>query len=140
VLQPVRAHHEHRHTIAQLKGPGRDLGMLGVLIHVIGDAINNFGVIISAVVIWKSADPNRFYADPGVSLFIAFMILISSWPLVINSGSILLQSAPKGLEIADIKHDLEKVSKDPSSRFAEMADSQQPLTRQYEDSWDRISS
>ena len=58
-----------------------DLGVLGVLIHVIGDAINNIGVIISALVIWLANYPGRFYADPGVSTGIAFMILASAVPL-----------------------------------------------------------
>lgn len=55
--------------------------MLGVLLHVIGDAINNVGVIISALVIWLAHYDGRYYADPGVSMGIAMMILIVSIPL-----------------------------------------------------------
>lgn len=55
--------------------------MLGVLIHVLGDAANNVGVIISALVIWLSSFPNRYYADPAVSMAIAFIILGTSIPL-----------------------------------------------------------
>ena len=47
----------------------------------IGDAINNVGVIISALVIWLADYPGRYYADPGVSTGIAFMILASAVPL-----------------------------------------------------------
>lgn len=83
--------------------------MLGVLVHVIGDALNNIGVIIAALVIWQTNYDARFYADPGVSMGIAFMILLSSLPLVKNSGTILLQSAPRGVDLDDVKHDLEKV-------------------------------
>jgi len=83
--------------------------MLGVVLHVIGDAINNIGVMIAALVIWKSKDEARFYADPAVSLFIAIMIFASAFPLVKNSGSILLQTAPLGVNMDDIRHDLEKV-------------------------------
>ncbi|TPX07326.1 uncharacterized protein E0L32_010748 [Thyridium curvatum] len=104
-----RPHAEHRHNVAKLKSPGHDLGMLGVLIHVIGDAINNIGVIISALVIWLADYDARFYADPGTSVGIAFMILISAIPLVKNSGTILLQSAPRGVNMEDVKHDLEKI-------------------------------
>lgn len=84
--------------------------MLGVLVHVIGDALNNVGVIVAALVIWQTNYDARFYADPGVSLGIALMILVSSLPLVKNSGTILLQSAPRGVDLSDVKHDLEKVS------------------------------
>lgn len=83
--------------------------MMGVLVHVIGDAINNIGVIIAAAVIWKAKYEGRFYADPGVSMGIAIMILLSSLPLVKNSGSILLESVPLGVSLEDVRHDLEKV-------------------------------
>lgn len=108
-LAPLFPHAEHRHNIARLKAPGRDLGMMGVLVHVIGDALNNLGVIIAALVIWLTQYPSRYYADPGVSMGIACMILISALPLVKNSGTILLQSAPRGVNVADVKHDLEKI-------------------------------
>lgn len=55
--------------------------MTGVLLHVIGDAVNNVGVIIAALVIWRTSYDGRFYADPAVSLAISFIILISSLPL-----------------------------------------------------------
>lgn len=102
-------HAEHRHNAAQLKKPGRDLGMLGVLVHVIGDAINNIGVIIAAVIIWQTQYEARYYADPAASMFIAIMIFVSAIPLTRNSGTILLQSAPRGVEIEDVKHDLEQI-------------------------------
>ncbi|CAK7266417.1 hypothetical protein SEPCBS119000_002018 [Sporothrix epigloea] len=103
------AHAEHRHLTVRAKDGGRDLNMLGALVHVLGDAANNVGVIIAAVVIWKTHYPGRFYADPGVSMAIAFMILLSSIPLVKNSGTILMESAPRGVDIQDVKHDLEKI-------------------------------
>lgn len=83
--------------------------MMGVLVHVIGDAINNIGVIVAAVVIWQAKSDARFYADPAASMFIALMIFFSAIPLTKNSGTILLQSAPRGVEIDDVKHDLEQV-------------------------------
>ncbi|KAH8197997.1 hypothetical protein TruAng_007822 [Truncatella angustata] len=108
-MTPISAHADHRHNIATLSSPGRDLGMMGALIHVISDALNNIGVIIAALVIMFAKYEGRFYADPGVSLGIAVMILISSIPLVQNSGKILMQSAPHGVDFDDVKHDLEKI-------------------------------
>ncbi|KAI1505204.1 cation efflux protein [Biscogniauxia marginata] len=106
---PLSDHAEHRHTITKLQAPGRDLGMMGVLIHVLGDALNNIGVIIAALVIWLTSYEGRFYADPAVSMGIAIMILLSSLPLVKNSGKILMQTAPRGVDLDDVKHDLEKI-------------------------------
>ncbi|GKU19255.1 unnamed protein product [Fusarium langsethiae] len=104
------SHHEHRHVSVVIKSPGRDLGMLGVFIHVLGDAINNIGVIIAAVIIWKVEGNGRYYADPAVGIFISLMILGSAVPLVKNSGAILLQTAPRGINLDDIKHDIEKIT------------------------------
>lgn len=86
-----------------------DLGMMGVLLHVIGDAINNVGVIIVGLVIWKTDSPNRHYADPAVTLFIALMIFASVIPLVRRSGTILMDTVPTGVNPHDVRHDLEQV-------------------------------
>ncbi|RYC63009.1 hypothetical protein CHU98_g3187 [Xylaria longipes] len=108
-LTPISAHAEHRHTIIELQAPGRDLGMMGVLVHVLGDALNNVAVIIAALIIWLTNSPSRFYADPGISTVISVLIIISSIPLVKNSGRILMQSAPRNVDLEDVKHDLEKI-------------------------------
>ncbi|KAI0888806.1 cation efflux protein [Annulohypoxylon maeteangense] len=108
-LTPISAHAEHRHTIVNLQSSGHDLGMMGVLLHVIGDACNNVGVIIAALIIWLTSSEARFYADPGISMGIAIMILVTSIPLVKNSGKILMQSSPKDVPLDDVKHDLEKI-------------------------------
>jgi zinc transporter 1 len=107
---PESLHAAHMHITATPKKHGMDLGILGVLIHVIGDAINNIGVIISAVIIWFVKSEKRFYADPAVSTWIAIMILISAIPLTKRSGKILLQSAPLGVKIENIKRDLESIA------------------------------
>jgi zinc transporter 1 len=57
------------------------LGTLGVFLHVIGDALNNIGVMASAAAIWWGKTEGRFYADPAVSLAISFMICATSIPL-----------------------------------------------------------
>lgn len=91
--------------------PGRDLGMMGVFIHILGDAVNNLGVIIAALILWKVEGEGRYYADPAVGVFIAVMIFLSAIPLVRNSGAILLQIAPGGISLEDVKHDIEKVGR-----------------------------
>jgi zinc transporter 1 len=73
-------HKEHRHKVTKSDNH-QDYGIAGVLIHIAGDAFNNIGVIIAGLVIWKSTSPNRYYADPTVSMAIALMILLSAVPL-----------------------------------------------------------
>ncbi|KAK6819349.1 cation diffusion facilitator family metal ion transporter [Apiospora arundinis] len=66
-LTPISAHADHRHTVAKFQSSSsdQDLGMLGVLTHVLSDALNNIGVIIAALVVWLTHYDARFYADPG---------------------------------------------------------------------------
>ncbi|KAK6341666.1 hypothetical protein TWF696_008735 [Orbilia brochopaga] len=97
ISEKEQQHHEH------------DLGMMGVLLHVIGDAINNVGVIIVAIATWKAPSHAKYYADPTVSLFIALMIFISAIPLVKKTGIILLDTVPNGVNPQDVRYDLEQV-------------------------------
>ncbi|QSS51341.1 metal ion resistance protein/transporter (Zrc1), cation efflux system protein czcD [Histoplasma capsulatum var. duboisii H88] len=104
------AHENHRHANnSQSVQRLHDLGVMGVLLHVIGDAINNIGVIIAALIIWKATHDGRYYADPGVSTAIGILILASAIPLVKSSGSILLNTVPLGVNLDDVQHDLETI-------------------------------
>jgi solute carrier family 30 (zinc transporter), member 1 len=81
--QSTNPHAEHRHKvdIPKSKGHSHDLGMMAILMHIAGDAMNNIGVIIAAAVIWKANYEGRFYADPAVSMGIAIMITLSGLPV-----------------------------------------------------------
>ncbi|EWC44745.1 hypothetical protein DRE_06523 [Drechslerella stenobrocha 248] len=110
--KPQQTHHLHRHEITSQVEQQRkhyDLGLMGVLLHVIGDAINNIGVIISAIAIWKAHGRAKYYADPAVSIFIALMIFISALPLVKKTGDILLDTVSTGVNPQDVRYDLEQV-------------------------------
>lgn len=71
-----------------------------MLLHVMGDAANNLGVMAAALVIWLTQYEGRYYADPGTSMGIGIMIILTSLPLsmfpVYISGGRLLTvgSAP----------------------------------------------
>ncbi|PYH97437.1 cation efflux protein [Aspergillus ellipticus CBS 707.79] len=106
---PGHDDHKHLSQATQTTSDGHDLGMLGVLLHVMGDAANNLGVMAAALVIWFAHYEGRYYADPGTSMGIALMIMLTSIPLVRRCGIILLESAPSGVDLGDVKHDLEKI-------------------------------
>ncbi|KAF5362303.1 hypothetical protein D9756_002327 [Leucocoprinus leucothites] len=102
-------HATHNHTIdPPVTAHQHNLGLVGVLVHLIGDAVNNIGVIIVALIIWKAAphSQNRFYADPAASLAISLIIFASAIPMTLKSGRILLEAAPLYLDLAKIKEDL----------------------------------
>ncbi|TDL22723.1 cation efflux protein [Rickenella mellea] len=86
--------------------PHGNLGLMGVLIHILGDAANNVGVIIAGTIILELRSPHRFYVDPAVSLFISIMIFASAIPLTKNSGRTLLEAAPLHLDLEKVRADL----------------------------------
>jgi zinc transporter 1 len=59
------------------------------MLHVIGDAANNLGVIVAALVIWLTSYEARYYADPATSMGIAAMIVLSALPLGTSVLSLL---------------------------------------------------
>lgn len=83
IPQSNQIHSQHRHKSGPDKNNDRtgDLGMMGVLIHVIGDATNNLGVTIASSIIWKAEYQGKYYADPAISMGISIMISLSSIPL-----------------------------------------------------------
>ncbi|RKF60937.1 Zinc/cadmium resistance protein [Erysiphe neolycopersici] len=102
-------HHIHKEPNRHIHGSHdhSDMGMDAMILHVIGDALGNIGVIISGLLIWLTKWHGRFYADPVVSLFITLIILRSAIPLTIRSAKILLQATPDHIEVDIIKNDVE---------------------------------
>lgn len=104
------AHSNHNHSKPAKKASGgTDMGTSAMILHVIGDALGNVGVIASALIIWLTPWSGRFYADPAVSLFIAVIILKTTIPLTTASAKILLQGTPDHLDINNIKDDIQEI-------------------------------
>ncbi|MEK6982006.1 MAG: cation diffusion facilitator family transporter [Candidatus Micrarchaeota archaeon] len=78
----------------QLKNE-ENLNIQGIFLHILGDTLSSVGVLISAVVIYFTG---LTIIDGVVSLLIAFIIGSSSYYIIRNSLSILLESAPKELQ------------------------------------------
>jgi len=105
---PSGAAHSNHKTAKKANGD-TDMGTSAMILHVIGDALGNVGVIASALIIWLTPWSGRFYADPAVSLFIAVIILKTTIPLTTASAKILLQGTPDHLDINDIKDDIQEI-------------------------------
>jgi len=61
---------------------------------------------VAALIMWKTHSPNRFYADPAVSLAISLIIFASAIPLTLRSSRILLEASPNHLNLDNITEDL----------------------------------
>ncbi|KAG6850757.1 hypothetical protein H0H93_008795 [Arthromyces matolae] len=116
----ANVHAQHNHTLdPPAPAPQHNLNLMGVLIHLLGDAINSqpvvfsphsedtytfdpdVAVIFAAILIWKLQSPHRFYADPAVSLAISLIIFGA-----MKSGRILLEATPLFLNLEKVKEDL----------------------------------
>lgn len=106
-------HHHNKPKQDRGKGGGGhghshgDMGMNAMVLHVLGDALGNVGVIITALVIWLTDWPYKLYTDPLVSLFITVIILRSALPLTFATAKILLQATPDYIDVNEIRHDIQ---------------------------------
>lgn len=106
------AGHNHKRAKEEGKVGGHshgDLNMRGVFLHVMGDALGNIGVIGSALIIWLTSYSWRYYSDPAISLLITVIILGSAIPLCKAASRILLQAVPAGINVDEIKEDINEL-------------------------------
>lgn len=104
-------HTTHKHELQRLerkaqKGNHKSLNMQGVFLHVLGDALGNVGVIVTALLIWKTDYSWRFYFDPAISLFITAIIFSTALPLCRSASKILLQATPSTISADDVQEDV----------------------------------
>ncbi|MFD9459845.1 cation diffusion facilitator family transporter [Streptomyces sp. NPDC060027] len=83
-----------------MRGQKDSLNVRGAFLEVAADALGSVAVIISAVVImttgWQAA-------DPIASIAIALMIVPRTWKLLHETLDVLLEAAPKGVDMADVR-------------------------------------
>jgi cobalt-zinc-cadmium efflux system protein len=83
-----------------------NLNLRGAFLHVLGDIMGSLGTIAAGIMMiaWR-----WFTADAAVSVVVAALILYSSWRLLRDSVDVLLEGAPKHLDMAAILADLGSV-------------------------------
>jgi len=91
-------------SIMILKGSHKEnLNIRSVFYHMFADAISSVGIVIAALVIMYT---NWTFIDPFVSIGISVIILFWAWGVLKDSTRILLETAPKGLDVDMISADL----------------------------------
>ncbi|ANS69410.1 efflux protein [Streptomyces lincolnensis] len=83
-----------------MRGQKESLNVRGAFLEVAADALGSVAVLISAVVIlttgWQAA-------DPIASLVIGLMIVPRTFKLLRETLNVLLEAAPKGVDIAEVR-------------------------------------
>jgi cobalt-zinc-cadmium efflux system protein len=83
-----------------------NLNLRGAFLHVVSDALGSVGAIAAGLVMLLTG---WYVADPVISILIGLLILHSSWSLVKESLSVLMQAVPKGIRLEDVQQALEGV-------------------------------
>lgn len=83
-----------------------NLNLRGAFLHVVSDALGSVGAIAAGLIMLLTG---WYVADPLISILIGLLILHSSWSLVRESLSVLMQSVPKGIRLEDVQQALEEV-------------------------------
>lgn len=86
-------------------GDRENLNMRGAILHVVGDLLGSVAAIVAAVVILYTG---WYPIDPILSALVALLLFRSAWALVRESGHMLLEGAPDGLDRDEIVRDIEK--------------------------------
>jgi len=77
-------------------GSKDDLNIRSAYLHMMGDALSAFGVVIAGILVAKFG---LSLADPIVSLLIAGLILYSSYGVLRESTTVLLEGTPAGMDM-----------------------------------------
>lgn len=85
-------------------GRGENINVRAAFLEVVADALGSVGVIVAAVVLLTTGWP---YVDPIVGILIGVVILPRTWFLVRDALRILLEAAPKDVDVEAVERDLE---------------------------------
>ena len=85
------------------KGSDHDLNLRSAFVHLMGDVLSTIGAVIAGVVIlfagWN-------FLDPLVSVLIGLLILWNAWGILRETLDILLENAPRDVDMPNLTNDL----------------------------------
>ncbi|MBV8802261.1 MAG: cation transporter [Gammaproteobacteria bacterium] len=78
-------------AILFMRGAHDDLNIKGAFLHLLGDALISFGVVLSAIVIYFT---HWLWLDPLIGLCIVLIIIWGTWGLLRDSVRLILDAVP----------------------------------------------
>jgi len=87
-------------SLSLRKAARTDLSVRSAYVHMVGDAVSAFGVVVAGVVV---ALTGAALADLLVSLLIALLILWGSWGILKESVNVLLEAIPEGMQMEAVE-------------------------------------
>lgn len=81
-------------------GDRSNLNMQGAALHVMGDLLGSIAAIAAAAgILWTGWTP----IDPLLSIMVALMILRGAWRLAAHAFHVLMEGAPDGIDVDDLR-------------------------------------
>ena len=100
--------HGHDHGHGHSHGEGTQIGNINVdaaFLHVLGDMLMSIGVIIAAIIIYFF--PSLWYADPLCTYLFSIIVVVTTFPIIKNCISVMMEGAPKSFDLEDLRADIE---------------------------------
>lgn len=85
------------------RGQAESLNVRGAYLEVLGDLLGSAAVIVAAAVIWLTG---WHVVDPIASVVVALLILPRAWRLLRESLDVLLEAAPRNVDLSEIRRHL----------------------------------
>ena len=85
------------------RSSGASLNLRGAFLHLASDAAGSVGVIVAGLVVIVTGAE---WVDPLVSILISVLVLVAAWQLLRDATRVLLEGAPKGLDVAAVEQAL----------------------------------
>jgi cobalt-zinc-cadmium efflux system protein len=84
-------------------GHQHSLNLRGAWLHVLSDALGSVGAMTAGVLVWRFG---WLWADPAASIAIAGLVLVSAWQLIREAVDVLMEAAPRGVDVDGVRRDL----------------------------------
>lgn len=88
-------------------GKGDNLNIRGAWLHVITDSLGNLGTVAAGGLIWAFG---WYLADPLISILIGVLVVYSTWGLLRESVSVLMEWAPASIDMAEVERALRQAA------------------------------
>lgn len=80
-----------------------NLNVRGAWLHVMSDALGSIGAIVAGVFVWTKG---WYWVDPVASIVIGVLVIYSSWRLLCEAVSVLMESAPNGIDVDEVRNSI----------------------------------
>ncbi|KAL1492955.1 hypothetical protein ABEB36_011112 [Hypothenemus hampei] len=94
---------EHSHE----NGKKQNINVRAAFIHVIGDFLQSFGVLVAAIIIYFK--PNWVLVDPIMTFIFSVFVMITTFAIIKDTMLVLMEALPKGIDFEEVMNILTNI-------------------------------